>query len=264
MSEEIFVSYRRSDTAAFAGRIKDRVNARFPRSAFLDIDNITPGTNFVERIQAAIRSSKVVVILIGKNWLESSQGGTRIGEAGDFVTLELIEAMNNKIPIIPVLVEGASMPKDGVLPGTMRELTRQNAVDIRHAHFEKDFESLTFAIYGFLGLKPPTRFEQLLESLAWQFGWGNFRFDEQMREWHALIALFLGVLSSITTAFVVMGWFSPDLEILFLIAAGVYPVLIGMNSSRKRLLALAGFGLCATSFLIQFLVWEAKGLGVLD
>jgi len=70
MSEEIVVSYCRSDLAACAGRTTDRLAALFSQSVFLDIDNIKPGTDFVERIENVIRSSKVAVILIGKDWSE--------------------------------------------------------------------------------------------------------------------------------------------------------------------------------------------------
>jgi TIR domain len=264
MSEEIFVSYRRSDSAAFAGRIRDRLDALFPRSVFLDIDNIKPGADFIERIENVIRSSKVAVILIGKDWLESSQGGTRIGDEKDFVTLEVREALANKIPVLPVLVDGASMPRDKLLPESIKDMTRQNAVEIRHSHFEKDFESLASAIYEFLALKPPTRFEQLMESLVCRLGWSNFRFDEAARSWHALVALVLGILSVLETGFVVMGGFDPDLEFMFSTAVSVYPAIIGMNSATKRPLALIGLGLCAVSFLLQFVAWEAKGLAVLD
>jgi len=257
MSEEIFVSYRRSDTAALAGRIRDRLNALFPDSVFLDVDNIKPGTDFVETIQRVIRSSKVVIILIGKNWLESAEGGTRIGDRKDFVTLEAREALESKLPIIPVLVDGVSMPKEETLPKAIADLTRQNAAEIRHSHFEKDFESLALAIYGFLGIHPPTQFEQLMESVASRAGWSHFRYDEAMRSWHALIALVLGMLSAIATSLVVTGFFDNDLEFLFQTVAGIYPAIIGMNSAGNRPLALAGLGLCVASFVVQFVLWDA-------
>jgi hypothetical protein len=45
----VFVSYRRSDSAADAGRLYDALSASFgQRSVFMDIDTLQPGQDFFD------------------------------------------------------------------------------------------------------------------------------------------------------------------------------------------------------------------------
>ena len=48
MSANIFISYRREDTAAWAGRLHMALEKSFPREQlFMDVDSISPGLEFV-------------------------------------------------------------------------------------------------------------------------------------------------------------------------------------------------------------------------
>ena len=113
----IFISYRRTDAGGHAGRIFDRLRHRFgPQYVFFDQDAIEPGDHFPNRIEAAIRSAGVVLVVIGQDWLESLNARAEDDKI-DFVQQEVSIAVERKgtaddqIEVIPILVGGATMPE---------------------------------------------------------------------------------------------------------------------------------------------------------
>jgi hypothetical protein len=85
----LFISYRREDTVAYAGRLYDHLGNHFGADkVFMDIGQIAPGEDFVEVLEARIRSSEVVIALIGPAWLSVSNGqGPPARPGGRFCTL---------------------------------------------------------------------------------------------------------------------------------------------------------------------------------
>ena len=82
MPPRIFISYRREDAAGDAGRLADHLHRRFGRDhVFLDIDTIDPGTDFVRMLQASLRETAVVLVVIGTRWtsVRDSSGLRRLG-----------------------------------------------------------------------------------------------------------------------------------------------------------------------------------------
>src|ERR1044071_8340181 len=106
----VFVSYRRADSAGYAGRLVDHLKSQFGQQVFFDVDSINPGANFHQVIEETFAKCGAVVILIGKRWLERDAGMPRFGEEQDVITQEIGLAMESKLPILPVLVDGACMP----------------------------------------------------------------------------------------------------------------------------------------------------------
>ena len=112
----VFISYRREETAYPAGWLFDRLADRFGRGQiFKDIDSIQLGDDFVEVITAAVGSCDVLLALIGDRWLTitDEQGRARLDDPEDFVRLELEAALTRNVRVIPILVEGARMPRAG-------------------------------------------------------------------------------------------------------------------------------------------------------
>jgi len=149
MSQRAFLSYRRDDTSGYAGRIYDRLQQRFPNQIFMDVSGIDAGVDFVDSIEREVRSSSVLVALIGKHWLD----GERLEDPEDFVNREIALALENKIPIIPVLLRGARMPSAVELPESLKPLSRRNAVEIGEATFDRDMAALISALQPRLRLK---------------------------------------------------------------------------------------------------------------
>jgi len=168
---DIFISYRRRDTRADAGRLYDRLRQHFgDRHVFMDIDDIAPGDNFVEILDATLAECDVLVALIGPRWVGDGEGDARrLEDPDDFVRVEVATALRRGIPVFPVLVGGASMPQAKQLPGELSELVARQALEIDDARFHQDVDRLIAALVG-AGAKqtPPSRPRQRL--WAWTSG----------------------------------------------------------------------------------------------
>ena len=128
----IFISYRREDTIAYAGRIYDRLVAEFGRAnVFMDIDTLEPGVDFVEVLQRTVGLCDVLLAVIGRQWLtlKDEDGRPRISHPEDFVALEIAAGLERQTTrVVPVLVGGAAMPRSTDLPERLANLTRRHAV----------------------------------------------------------------------------------------------------------------------------------------
>lgn len=154
----IFINYRREDSAGHAGRLFDRLSLRFPGRVFMDVDTIEPGTDFVEVIEHAVGCCEVLIVMMGDQWLSitDASGRRRLDNASDFVRLEIAAALERNIRIIPVLVEGAVMPRPEDLPEDLGKLTRRNAIELSDARWTFDVDRLIQTIEGVLQEKAPS------------------------------------------------------------------------------------------------------------
>jgi TIR domain len=146
---KIFISYRRDDSAAYAGRLYDRLVAHFgPGQVFMDIDQIEPGEDFVEVINKRVGSCSATIVLIGKSWLSAAdaEGNRRLDDPEDFVRQEITTALGRKIRVFPVLVGGAVMPKMAQLPEALGALSRRNGIEITDLRFHHDVDRLIEAL----------------------------------------------------------------------------------------------------------------------
>jgi hypothetical protein len=145
-SQSIFISYRRDDSREITGRICDRLIGKFGReTVFRDVDSIPAGKDFREHINKTIGNCRVVVAIIGTNWLEARNrhGEPRLGLPNDPLSVEIETALEREIPIIPVLVKGAVMPDPSDLPERLKPLAYHNAVIIpREPYFHAGVDRL--------------------------------------------------------------------------------------------------------------------------
>lgn len=164
----IFISYRCEDSAGYAGRLFDRLSRDFPGRVFMDIDTIEPGTDFVEVINQAVGCCEVLIVMIGNQWLSLSDanGRRRLDNPSDFVRLAIAEGLERGIRIIPVLVEGAAMPRPEDLPPEIAKLTRRNAIELSDARWDFDVERLIHTIEGVLHERAPSALAPAAESLS--------------------------------------------------------------------------------------------------
>lgn len=142
----IFVSYRRNDVPDMVGRIYDNLSRSFRRhEIFKDVDSIRIGMDFRIVIHEALEHCRIVLVAIGPNWLNSQneRGQRRLEDPDDFVRLELESAFARGATIIPLLIGGAEMPPQPMLPETLRRLTFLQALPVRRdPDFERDFHRL--------------------------------------------------------------------------------------------------------------------------
>jgi formylglycine-generating enzyme required for sulfatase activity len=140
----IFVSYRRDDSGGHAGRLYDRLTTHFGEDQiFMDIDQIEPGEDFVQVIEDAVGSCGILLALIGRSWLTSrDEAGRRLDNPKDFVRLEIAIALNRDIRVIPVLVQGALMPRLPDLPEDLSSLSRRQALELSDLRWRHDVDQL--------------------------------------------------------------------------------------------------------------------------
>ena len=108
MSGSIFISYRRSDAGGHAGRLHDRLAQWFDADAlFFDTEHIQPGDPFPQRLADGIDGAKVVLVLIGPDWLNEINRRAGLPDT-DFVRTEVERALQRLAgpggpKVIPVL-----------------------------------------------------------------------------------------------------------------------------------------------------------------
>lgn len=148
----VFISYRRGDAVALAGRLYDRLVSHIGvDSVFMDQESIPIGKNFREAISSAITQSDVLLVLIGPKWLELLG---RSSTSPDFVVDEITTALKLNIPVIPVLLGDTSMPEPSALPAPIRGLAMRQALKLEPGErFSADFERLLQALPATEGLK---------------------------------------------------------------------------------------------------------------
>ena len=147
MSRFLFISYRREDTADVVGRMHDMLEVEFgPDAIFLDVDSIEIGDDFETTIQRHLFQSEVFLCVIGPTWLsiEDEKGKVRIHNEGDWVRREIEIALQNPdLRFVPLLVNGAAMPKPEELPASIRDLGKRQAHFVRrNPHFKQDMTHL--------------------------------------------------------------------------------------------------------------------------
>lgn len=118
----------------------------------MDVDAIPLGVNFIKVLREEVAKCDVLLAVIGSNWLNvgDEQGNPRLDNPNDFVRLEMATALHRDIPVIPILLDGAKIPKTDQLPEDLKELALRNALDVRHASFHSDMNRLI------QGLKSPS------------------------------------------------------------------------------------------------------------
>src|SRR5215213_4426347 len=154
----IFISYRRSDTAPYAGRLRKLLSAQFgDEYVFMDVDSLRPGEPFRVAIESTIVGSDAVLALIGGEWLTltDSSGRRRLDDPGDLVRIELETAFRCDRMVIPVLLGHAPVPKARELPATLSALHERHAIDVRDEHWDDDVTRLVRRLEEVVDTIPP-------------------------------------------------------------------------------------------------------------
>ena len=109
----IFISYRRTDSPAHTGRLKDRLAAHFRERVFQDVDSIAPGVEWDEEIARNLSQSGACIVIVGPGWLnaEDGAGNRRLDDHNDIVRQEIAVVLKREMRVFPVLVGGARMPE---------------------------------------------------------------------------------------------------------------------------------------------------------
>ncbi len=143
----IFLSYRRADSAAVVDHLYDRLVVKYGKDCiFRDIDNIPLGMDFREHIRTVIAECDIVLAIIGRTW-HGGRGSSanRILREDDPVRIEIEVALEAGALVIPVLVLGGELPDRRTLPPSLDELPSLNAATLATG---RDFEHHLNLLFG--------------------------------------------------------------------------------------------------------------------
>ena len=145
----IFVSYRRSDSQGEAGRLFDDLVKHFgEHMVFMDVVGIEAGRDFRKAIEESVAQCGALLVVMGPTWLNAKDenGARRLDDPADFVRIETASALRRDIPVIPVLVRAAEMPRAEQLPEIIRDLAYRNCIELTHARWRSDIQLLVEAL----------------------------------------------------------------------------------------------------------------------
>jgi hypothetical protein len=156
---KIFISYRRADSRKDTGRIYDRLSQAFGKgNLFMDIDNIPLGRDFRGVLREAIAQTDALLVIIGRQWVNvtDENGHRRLDNPADFVRIELESGLQrDTCLVVPILVDGAPMPRADELPDSLRELAFKNAIIVRDdPDFNNDVTKLIAGLRNYFSRTP--------------------------------------------------------------------------------------------------------------
>lgn len=153
----IFINYRRDDAAGFARSLYEHLDQQFKQGqVFMDVEALRePGMDFVKEIERSLSRCAVMLVLIGKSWHSSTDaaGRRRIEQPDDFVRLEIATALRRDIRVMPVLLNGATMPPTEQLPEDLQLLGRRQAIALTHDDWAHDVSRLIESIGRVSGVR---------------------------------------------------------------------------------------------------------------
>jgi hypothetical protein len=135
---DVFISYRRDDTAWAAGRLHRELSEHLgARRVFMDVEDMVAGEVWKETIERALRSCRVGVVLIGSRWLDTDPrtGRPRLHDESDTVRMEIRTLLESDKPVIVVLA-GAAPPEADNLPGDLQSLSQLQAIAVTNATWQ--------------------------------------------------------------------------------------------------------------------------------
>jgi hypothetical protein len=128
---KIFISYRREDGIARAGRIYDRLVSQYGNNrVFMDLGKIPAEAHFWKELDEELASCEVLIAIIGEHWLVSRKGRRRLQDPADFARREIQTALARNVRILPVLVGEAKMPDPHDLPPELSAFAYRRATSV--------------------------------------------------------------------------------------------------------------------------------------
>ena len=140
----LFISYRRSDTGAYADRLVARLSAFQFQAIFQDREDIDLADDYADQIRAGLAKCDAVLVLIGPSWTTAQDraGNKRLDIPNDWVRREVTLALSMGVPIVPVLFDSARTPSAADIPDDLAPLATAQGYDINGNYFDRDADDL--------------------------------------------------------------------------------------------------------------------------
>jgi TIR domain len=155
----IFISYRREDSEDSARALYESLLPQFGKDrVFMDVEAIALGSDFRRAVDSSLSSCGVFLAIIGPTWLNITapndvSGKRRLDNPEDTVRQEIATALKKSatLPVIPVLIRGASMPTADQLPDELKDLAYRNALSLNHLDWDANVQKLVDTIRPKIG-----------------------------------------------------------------------------------------------------------------
>ena len=122
-------------------------------AVFQDVDSIPFGVDFRTHLAKVISNCGIVLAVIGSEWLDmcDEEGQRRLDDPADLVRIEIETALQRDVPVVPLLVRGARLPKADQLPLDIAGLAFRNGTSVRNdPDFHPDMDRLISSIDQFV------------------------------------------------------------------------------------------------------------------
>lgn len=263
----VFISYRRSDSSGYAGRIYDYLRGYFGESqVFMDVDNIEAGQDFRSVLHMALHSCNALIVIIGKEWVSN-----RLYLSDDFVRYEIEFALNRNILVVPILVDNAQVPNLNRLPASLWPLLNRQILEINNTHFDHDIQKLAIALETQAMLIPQPKLfrierQQLeeiqpqarkillrTEDLAKEFGFTMFELEINRQKQYCTTQepLFIDAQRRLNSIYMILQLLELILFCIFFVC-GLYMVITSNYSPNFVMLFLSS----AALFFIQLYITQ--------
>ncbi|HEY4958881.1 MAG TPA: TIR domain-containing protein, partial [Caldimonas sp.] len=235
MVKQVFISYRRDDSALTATVLYDALRARADLcDVFMDVEGIGYGDDFVAVINAELDKSDLVLVVVGPQWSEMLEARRR---GDDWVRHEVTRALElaggggggaaktRRLRVLPILISGASPPRADELPKEIAALAHLSMVTFDPRARKASVNTLLEAIQG----------ESFEDTVQRQKAWTRVRIASAAAGVALFLAGWLGVLD----------FFGIDTRIASatMLVAGLAPppaawsgevVLVGIDADSER------------------------------
>jgi hypothetical protein len=111
------------------------------------VDTLVPSDHFATRIEKAIATADVMLVLIGPTWTTQAD---RLARPDDFIRREIQAALRVECRLVPVCLDGAAMPDAAALPVELRPLLASEGAVLRHGEFVRDADHLADSLAVFV------------------------------------------------------------------------------------------------------------------
>ena len=190
---KVFINYRRDlskgDARHLTSLLASQLDTRFDKllgrsRVFIDLKGIDGFSDWLAVLKDHVAGTAAMISLIGPGWLEvqDKDGNRRLDNPDDFVRFEIREATSRRIPVLPVLLDGASIPAKDQLPPDMHGLLSWQAMRLEATHFETDTKEIGKELRKHLpkplGVSRPIAAAAVLASLVLGFYAGRYWFAD--------------------------------------------------------------------------------------
>jgi hypothetical protein len=141
---KIFINYRHSDAGWAAWALYFKLETRFGADkVFFDNSTLAGGMQWFEEIKSSLADAGAFIALIGPKWLSTLDEHLRAG-GQDYVLKEIDRALRSRptVTVIPVLVDGAELPRPSDLPPALTALPARQVERLRQEQASDDIERL--------------------------------------------------------------------------------------------------------------------------